>query len=61
MLQSDTGECLIGTHNCSQICVQLDEGYECKCSNGYKLRDDRVTCEGMDLLYMDNILYSIAI
>ncbi|XP_066249619.1 multiple epidermal growth factor-like domains protein 8 isoform X2 [Euwallacea similis] len=32
-------ECLNGHHNCadeSEICVDLDDGYECKCGEGYK-------------------------
>ena len=44
---TDIGECLRGNHNCSQLCVQLDEGFQCDCSNGYELEDDGVTCEGM--------------
>jgi len=43
---SDIGECLVGTHNCSQLCVELDGGFECDCSDGYELIDDEVTCEG---------------
>ena len=46
MNQSDIGECLIGIHNCSQLCMELNGGYECGCSNGYELEEDRVTCEG---------------
>ena len=42
----DIGECLRGIHNCSQLCVQLDEGFQCDCSDGYELGDDGVTCEG---------------
>ena len=37
----------MGTYNCSQICVELDGGYECNCSSGYELRDDGFTCEGI--------------
>jgi len=44
---SDIGECLIGTHNCSQLCVELDGGFECDCSDGYELGDDGITCEGI--------------
>ena len=43
---SDVEECSIGTHNCSQLCVELDGEYECDCSNGYELGDDEFTCEG---------------
>ena len=46
-LLSDIGECLIGTHNCSEVCVELEGGYECDCfSDAYELADDGVTCEG---------------
>ena len=43
----DIGECLIGTHNCSQVCVELDGGFECDCFDGYELNDDGVTCDGI--------------
>ena len=45
-IHSDIGECLIGTHNCSQLCIELDGGYECDCSEGYEVLDDEITCEG---------------
>ena len=44
---SDIGECLIGTHNCSQVCVELDGGFECACFDGYELNSDGVTCDGI--------------
>ena len=44
---SDIGECLIGTHNCSQVCVELDGGFECACFDGYELNNDKVTCDGI--------------
>ena len=47
VLHSDVGECLIGTHNCSQLCVELEGRYKCKCNDGYKLGDDQVTCIGI--------------
>ena len=43
----DIEECFIGTHNCSHHCVELDGGYNCNCANGYELKDDKVTCEGV--------------
>ena len=43
---SDIEECSIGTHNCSHHCVELNGGYECRCPNGYELKDDSITCEG---------------
>ena len=42
----DVGECLIGSHNCSQECIELPGGFECDCLPGYELQEDGVTCEG---------------
>ena len=44
---SDIRECFIGAHNCSQLCVELEGRYKCRCSDGYELADDQVTCKGM--------------
>ena len=46
MYHSDVEECSDGTHSCSQLCVELDGGYECDCSDGYELGDNKVTCKG---------------
>ena len=45
-LFSDVKECLIGTHNCSQLCEELDGEYECSCYDGYEL-EDNFTCKGI--------------
>ena len=42
----DIKECEIGTHNCSQQCIELDGGFECSCYPGYWLQADKITCEG---------------
>ena len=47
LIHLNISECLIGTYNCSQICVELDGGYESNCSSRYELRDDRFTCKGI--------------
>ena len=47
-LFSDVKECLIGTHNCSQLCEELDGGYECSCYDGYEL-EDSFTCKGIKI------------
>jgi len=44
---ADVGECLLGIHNCSQVCVELLGNFECSCYHGYMLQDDGVTCEGL--------------
>ena len=46
----DIGECLVGSHNCSQKCVELDGGYMCDCSDGYELGGDEATCEGIAIV-----------
>lgn len=37
-------ECEDGSHNCSQICVDTDEFYTCKCHADYVLDEDGRTC-----------------
>ena len=49
-LRTDIKECEIGTHNCSQQCIELPGGFGCGCYHGYQLQADKVTCEGMILL-----------
>ena len=44
---SDIKECSIGTHNCSQLCIELDGGYRCGCYDGYDLEKDGITCKGI--------------
>ena len=43
----DILNCLINDHNCSQVCVELEGLFGCSCYPGYKLQEDRVTCEGV--------------
>ena len=31
---------------CDQICIDTCESYQCVCSAGYILNDDKVTCQG---------------
>ena len=54
MLHSDISECL-GTHDCSQLCVELEGRHECRCFDGYELADDHITCEGI-YSYVYNLL-----
>ena len=44
---SDIKECSIGTHNCSQLCIELDGGYRCGCYDGYELEKDGIACKGI--------------
>ena len=39
--------------------MELDGGYACHCFNGYELGGDGVTCEGMYLLYIASIVFTL--
>lgn len=41
----DINECETGVHGCSQMCINVDGGFNCACYFGFTLRDDRETCE----------------
>ena len=42
----DINECIANTNNCSQVCVNNDGGFTCSCKEGYRLANDRISCEG---------------
>ena len=42
----DIRNCLIGDHNCSQICVELEGSFSCSCYSGYELQEDKANCGG---------------
>jgi len=46
MCIADVRECSIGTHNCSQVCVEQTGGFKCGCLDGYELQEDKISCEG---------------
>ena len=46
MYVADIEECRNGLHNCSQVCVELNGGFECDCFPGFQLLADRTTCIG---------------
>ncbi len=46
---TDIDECVLGDHNCSQLCQNTDGGFTCSCSSGFQLSDDGVSCDGVDL------------
>ena len=47
----DIDECS-AKHNCAHICANVDGFYQCYCSYGYKLNDDRHSCrESTSLIY----------
>ena len=49
---TDIKECDIGTHNCSQQCIELPGGFKCSCGYGYQLQEDEITCKGITLFLM---------
>ena len=48
----DIIDCVNGSNLCDQICNELEGGYSCSCKNGYRLKNDNFSCEGMYMLYI---------
>ena len=46
-LFADVNECQSGRNNCSQTCSNTVGSFQCGCTTGYSLQEDRVTCTGM--------------
>ena len=42
----DIEECGANNGGCSQVCVDRPGTHECRCMKGYKLQEDKKTCEG---------------
>ena len=40
----DVDECVSGTANCLQICINTVGSYECDCQAGFSLSEDNTTC-----------------
>ena len=45
MVLADNNECGAG-HDCEDLCVNTDGGYECRCSEGTVLASDDRSCVG---------------
>ena len=46
---SDITDCINGTNDiCEQNCIELEGGFSCGCNNGYRLKSDNVSCEGIE-------------
>ena len=44
---TDVDECDKGIHNCTDECVNTPGGFRCRCSDGYQLEEDGVSCKGV--------------
>ena len=42
----DIDECRSNTDGCSQVCTNTVGSYVCSCNSGYRLSEDRHTCNG---------------
>ena len=42
----DIDECRSNTDGCSQVCTNTEGSYICSCNSGYRLNEDRHTCNG---------------
>ena len=49
-LLSDLNECEVDNGRCEQVCDDLIPGYECRCSDGYRLEENGLNCTGILLL-----------
>ena len=43
---SDFDECSAGIDGCTQICIDIVEGFYCECYPGFELDSDGATCIG---------------
>ena len=48
-------ECLLGTDNCTQICVNSVGGFICQCFNGFTLDTDKINCRSWYIYFHANI------
>ena len=44
----DIINCINGSNDiCEQDCIELEGGFRCDCEDGYILKNDNVSCEGI--------------
>ena len=43
---SDVNECLDLNGGCEQTCVNLKGSFQCECSRGYQVAEDKKSCQG---------------
>lgn len=40
-------DCIDGRNDvCEQKCIELEGGFSCGCNDGYRLKNDSISCEG---------------
>ncbi|KAI0239913.1 hypothetical protein LSAT2_009363, partial [Lamellibrachia satsuma] len=42
----DVNECAVRNGSCEQTCVNTDGSFQCSCRDGFKLSDNKLSCEG---------------
>ena len=47
---AEINECLLGIHNCMQVCENVNGSFACSCETGYALNPDGYTCRGIEIL-----------
>ena len=56
---TDINECLLGSHNCEQLCSNVPGSFNCSCRSGYILNNDGRTCRASELDKSCTCMYSI--
>jgi len=54
---ADINECLLGTHNCEQLCSNTPGSFTCSCRSGYILNNDGQTCRVSELNQISICMY----
>jgi len=50
---SDNDECKLKTHDCEQLCNNIEGSYQCTCLAGFTLNTDQRNCTGNSFLVLD--------
>lgn len=55
----DINECLEGSDNCVQICINDIGSFHCNCSPGFNLSINGSICEGMGMITTPACMYEV--